>query len=359
LLGLFLPEAALRWLLFSSSELALSWAGELRNAHNFADSSFEDEYWLLRWVLEPGESKHRSPTYDARLGWINDRFDARTRRPLTVDELPGRRPLLMFGASYVACMTKPKECFEGLMRQSDIARQYYPVNYGVGGYGIDQVYLLLRESLDLFAGENPLVVIGVVLDSDLERCVLGFRSWPKPRFELREGRLVEPGPVFAGGSQAFLDQHGIGITSYAWRYLLHGKHQLAGPWRERVRGVAAQQSAQDELIDALLSAMRAELESRGLEYFFVLFTSPRGLPPAEVPAQERRLTRLFLDEGVPFVHARPYLLQAGESREGGLDSLFSAAGPAMNHPNAEGNRVLFEALRDGLEGRFTTQAAFP
>lgn len=357
--GLFLPELIMRWLLFGSSELARSWGADLRRPHLFADPELEDEYWRLRWTLDEADSKYKSPPHDPRLGWVNGRFDAETREHNTLDELPGRRPLLLFGASYVDCMTERPDCFERLMRDSDMAREYCLRNYGVGGYGIDQMYLLMQESLDLYAAQQPLVVIGVVLDSDLERCALGFRSWPKPRLELRDGALVEPAPVFAGGSEAYIAREGMGIWSYAWRYLLHAETQVSGPWQERLRGVERQRAEQDALIDGILCAMCEELTSRGIEHFFLLFTSPRSLPPHEPPAQEARLTRLFLERGVPFVHLRPYFLDAAQALEEGLPGLFFDAGPAKHHPNAAGNRVIFQALRDGIDGRFTTEVELP
>ena len=358
-LGLMLPELIMRWLIFGTSARARSWGSEVRRAYNFADPDLEDEYWHLRWTIDEGERKYMSPPHDARLGWVNARFDPESRLHGTVDELPGRRPLLLYGASYIDCMTARPDCFERLLRSSDVARELCLRNYGVGGYGIDQMYLLMQDSLDHYVEPKPLVVIGVVLDSDLERCVLRFRSWPKPRLELRDGRLVGPQPVFGGGSAAYVEEHGIGIRSYAWRYLLYADTQLSGSWQGIVRGLEREQAQQNDLIDAILFAMRDELEARELEYFFMLFTSPRGLPPAAVPAQETRLTRLFLEQDIPFVHVRPYVMKAAREHEGGLDALFHGAGPGQHHPNPLGNRVILQALLDGVEGRYTEEVELP
>ena len=75
----------------------------------------------------------------------------------------------------------------------------------------DQVLLLMQDSIDHYAEDDPVVVFGIVLDSDLERSVLGFRAWPKPRLRLTGGDLVGPEPVFDGGSGAYVAEEGIGI----------------------------------------------------------------------------------------------------------------------------------------------------
>ena len=359
-LGLILPEVIIRWVLFSPTVWAREMGADIRRAHYFADPDLEEAYWHLRWTLDDSPAKHQGPSHDQRLGWVNSRFDPESREHLAQDELPGRRPVLMYGASFVDCMTKRRHCFERLMRNSELGPEHCLRNYGVGGYGIDQVLLLMQDSIDHYAEDDPVVVFGIVLDSDLERSVLGFRAWPKPRLRLTGGDLVGPEPVFDGGSGAYVAEEGIGITSYAWRYLLHHDRMTNQEgWKDLLRGTEAKRAEQDDLIDAILFAMRDECESRGLDYFFLFFTSPRSLPPHEVPPQEERLTRLFLEEGVPFVHVRPYIMRAAEAYEEGLDALFIPAGPAQHHPNAEGNRVIFEALRDGIEGRFTTQVELP
>ena len=358
LLGLLLPELVMRWLLFSPSELAGSLGSELRHAYHFADPALEDEYWHLEWELETSDKKFKSAPFDPILGWKSGRFDAETWRHLLPDELPGRRQVLLYGASYAECVTDSKDCFQGLMRGADIAREFNLVNYGVGGYGIDQMYLLMKGSLDLYAAENPVVVIGLVVDTDLERCVLAFRSWPKPRLTWADGRLQDPEPVFSGGSAAYIADRGIGIRSYVWRYLLYGKTQLRGEWRQRLRGTGSDREEQKELIDAILLAIQEDLEGRGLDYFFLLFTSPRGLPPAEVPSLEKHVVSLFQERGTPFVHARPYILDAIASGEGTMETLFIQEGRGENHPTPAGNVVLFRAMLDGIQGRYAKDVEF-
>jgi len=60
------------------------------------------------------------------------------------------------------------------------------LNLGVHGYGHDQMLLYLQEQGVLY---RPDVVLLGFLSDDMERNVLAFRDYAKPRFELRGGRL--------------------------------------------------------------------------------------------------------------------------------------------------------------------------
>jgi hypothetical protein len=60
------------------------------------------------------------------------------------------------------------------------------LNLGVHGYGHDQMLLYLREEGIKYRPD--LVVLGFLYD-DMERNLVGFRDYAKPRFEQRDGRL--------------------------------------------------------------------------------------------------------------------------------------------------------------------------
>ncbi len=61
------------------------------------------------------------------------------------------------------------------------------INMGVTGYGIDQMYLTLSEATDEFA---PQLTIAAFIGDDLNRSLLDFRDYKKPRFVLdKNGEL--------------------------------------------------------------------------------------------------------------------------------------------------------------------------
>ena len=350
--GPLLVEVWMRFLLFHPSEFATRHGRELRDPGLFADPDLESEYWRLEWILRDTPDKHRSPPYDELLGWTNRFIEPGTYRYEPAFEPAGRRPVVMYGASFVDCVTGPEECFQTLLEESDLGRGHVLYNLGVGGHGCGQTLTLMRATLDRFEGRDPVVVIGLVADSDFRRASVEFRSWPKLKLVRRAGELVPEGPVPSSGAAAYIEQHGTGIRSYAWRYLLHAPSQIPVGWQRALRGADAAEAEQNELILDIARAMRDEVEGRGYEYFFMLFTSRLGLPPAATPEHERMLLKLFEDEGMPHISARRYLRRATRDTGVELDDLFIPEGLKRNHPNLAGNRVLFEALARGLSGEF-------
>lgn len=72
-----------------------------------------------------------------------------------------------------------------LQRMDD---RFQVINLGVGGYGTDQAYLMLRENMGEF---RPHVVIFAMNNLMMTRCMVTFRDFAKPRFVLDEkGALV-------------------------------------------------------------------------------------------------------------------------------------------------------------------------
>lgn len=61
------------------------------------------------------------------------------------------------------------------------------LNFAVSGYGVGQMYLMLERQIGRYP---PDLTIAAFIDDDLQRSLLSFRGYRKPRFELAGGRLV-------------------------------------------------------------------------------------------------------------------------------------------------------------------------
>jgi hypothetical protein len=227
------------------------------------------------------------------------------------------------------------------MKRSELGATHGLLNYGVGGYGLDQIYLLVRASLGRFAGQDPVVVVGVMLDEDLDRAVLAFRGWPKPRFGLAGGRLVEPEPV-AGSAEDYVARHPPAPRSWLWRLLvrrgtLPPRFQPdRGPHDAEVRALSR----------ALFEALRAELDASGAPWFVLLFQGDSVFRGAGDRWQEAFALDLLHELGIPCVHAgvdlRRHRAETGEPPGAYFD--------ATGHYTALGNEVAFQALLRGLRG---------
>ncbi len=86
--------------------------------------------------------------------------------------------------------------------------RFQVINLGVSGYGLDQMYITLRETMGEY---KPALVLFAPIAEDLHRSLLSFRGYRKPRFVLDgEKRLQltnvpigEPGETLAGLRERF------------------------------------------------------------------------------------------------------------------------------------------------------------
>ena len=60
-------------------------------------------------------------------------------------------------------------------------------NLGGSGYGIDQMYITLSEAISQY---HPKLVVAAFIDNDLHRSLLDFRDYKKPRFVIKNNKLV-------------------------------------------------------------------------------------------------------------------------------------------------------------------------
>lgn len=354
LAGPLLAEVWLRHMIFRASEPG----DEVRDARRYADPSSDDDYYKLQHVLADPSSRRPIPIFDPIMGWLGDVIEPGTYTHRNEASLAERRPVLMYGASYARCVARTA-CFQQILEESELADRYAMLNYAIGNAGFDQMVLMLQHSIDHYAGRNPVVVIGAVLDTDFDRCMVSFRGWPKPHFSLTDdGGVRWDGPVIEG-ADAFIEQHPIGIRSYLWSSLVHGEW-LPRSWRDTLSGRDEKQALKKELVSGLVTMLQGELEGRDLDHFFVLFSSAYAADPeAPVTWQEEFVTGLFDERGVPYILVRKLLIEQAAKDGRDTDDYYFHEGIAENHLTEEGNRIAFEAVRRGLDGNFDGGSSEP
>lgn len=172
------------------------------------------------------------------------------------------------------------------------------LNFGVHGYGHDQMLLYLRETLPLY--HPDVVLLGYVSDDSL-RNLTTFRDYAKPRFRLRSGELhLEGVPV--PPPEAL-------IAREKWRsrlldLLTMVGTRLAFSWGNRADEV-------DRLTEALLSTFAAEARAAGAKPAFALLPAWNELgvnDPKPLPA-EALVLLLAEREKVPCLRLRPIFLE--------------------------------------------------
>lgn len=341
-------EGAIRFLALSDSTVARRWGADLRSPANFSNR-WSDDYWMLKYRFADPEALIE-PTYDPLLGWRSAAIEPQSYRHADEAELDGRRPVLLYGDSFALCVTNAEECWQGLLERSGLAREHALLNYGVGGYGLDQIYLLFQRSIDHYTELDPIVVIAVLVDDDLDRSSLRFRSWPKPHLSVTpEGALALDGPVTREPLD-YLRQNSTGIWSYGWRYLVYGAHVLPRNESEWLMGRGSRVADTEDLNRHILEALAADLAARNLDAFVLLFHGRHYLEIHDW--REVFLVRELRRLGIPYVSSKPRLLQDRRRTGRGDEAYFFAEGRGREHYTPLGNEIVFAALRAGLLGEF-------
>ncbi|MEQ1894836.1 MAG: hypothetical protein ABL998_20025 [Planctomycetota bacterium] len=339
-------EGALRFLLFVDADWSAELARRYRHELFYADAYHEDDAWVLRARFHPERAGQAHPQFDATLGWTSEAIEPGTLRHVEEPGPEGERLVLLYGDSFARCLTGREDAWEGLLERSALGPSHQLLNYGVGGYGLDQIELLLDATIERHAARNPLVIVGILVDDDLDRPALALRNFPKPRYELVEGELVLHPPL-ARTPAEFAAAHPPTIRSYAWRHLLHFYLPTRARWA--LTGEKRQRDEKRALCRALLERIERRLTALALEHFVVLFHAEKSMAvDGPYSWQEPFLHATLRELGIPFVSSKRALLEDMAST--GLAP--EAYLPLEHHYDARGNKVVFRAFERGLAGEF-------
>ena len=189
-------ELGFRALLFSQ----VAFMERFQEPSLYTDYFSEDDWWKLYYAFnKPANdtAKHPHPL----LGWAGE-FSKETWRHTEAERVGRRHPVLLYGDSFAHCVIAAEECFQGILNtDAEFSHDHYLLNYGVAGYGVDQIYLLLKNSLSLY--HKPYVIVGIHT-RDLDRSILSFFVGQKPYFEVVADELVLRGAPIVQDPKAYL-----------------------------------------------------------------------------------------------------------------------------------------------------------
>jgi hypothetical protein len=173
-----------------------------------------DDYWKLYFMFG---GKYKPPeTPHPLLGWVG-RFDRETYTHAEYAGIADKRPVLLYGDSFASCAVD--QCFQGILNSdSGFSQNHFLLNYGVGGYGVDQIFLLYQKSIEQY--ENPFVILSM-LTEDLDGSALAVRTGQKPFYRLINNSLALSGIPIDPSPQSFFSKNPPGITSYLFRMFIH------------------------------------------------------------------------------------------------------------------------------------------
>jgi hypothetical protein len=273
-------------------------------------------YWRLHWIRQSGGRHHLYYPFDVHhpvRGWAvqpgvrdlpafgasgsvsSNSQGARGRREYAQPKPAGVTRILAFGDSFTFGDEVPDEetyvaRLEHLLPGAEV------VNLGVHGYGHDQMLLYLRE---VGARYQPdLVMLGFVA-LDMDRNLLGFRDFAKPRFVLANGHLVL-GNVPVPTPQA-VRAHEFFHSNLADVVSLFAGHLRSAREREATR---------EQLTAAILDEFgQTAMELGAVPVFIYLpIEGEIGNPADPESREERFFDRWAQERGVQWLDLRPYFL---------------------------------------------------
>ena len=266
---------------------------------------------------------------DARLGYVRK---ANVRTPChettsvgsrgTREYSPGGPKLVFLGDSFVesaACSA------DTLPAKIERLTRIDTLNFGVGGYGLDQMLLLFERILPLFDSQSPLFLIGLIND-DLDRVLLKVRDSPKPYFTIADqGLVLHTDHIHPNSLNDYFERPAERFYLY---YFARGK--LGFPYyRSVLERTRAERRKEMYAISELLVERFAELQRRrGFPLTFVIFPTP-GAP------FDPTMLSLFRAHGIHVVDLQGCLRESGNADR----ELY-----AELHPTPLGNEILAHCL---------------
>jgi lysophospholipase L1-like esterase len=331
-------EALLRVALFSDNFSV----PELRQSWRYADSVYDDDYWKLAFLFNYAARAQRVGHVDSELGWA---IEKSPDNPLgLVSDTPYRiedieRPILFYGDSFVAGASPIPDRIPQVMDR--LLPEVSVLNYGVGGYGVDQIYLRYAETVGGF--RDPVVLVGI-LTSDLDRSILGMRTGQKPYFDILNGQLVRQNLPILPTTREYIDRYPPEIKSYFFRFVMFRlRSWLPEEWFDRLYGYSEKHQRKLAVNSKILQVLKQDASKRELSLGVVIFYSQEELSEASWRVKFLQETLQALE--IPYFDTRLSISGYVEDNRMTLDDLYY---PDNGHPNELGNKVIAEGLTKWL-----------
>ncbi len=321
--------AELAWRLVLASDTTTG--RRLRKPILYADPFSDDLFWLLRHRWKRDRPKFQPPSHPhPLLGWYAANIGADYSHR-DEEKIGGRRPVLLYGDSFAQGFPGVKRFQDILNQDPELASDHYFLNYGVGGYGLDQIYLLLKSSVDRF---DDAFVVFSLMTFDLDRSMLSVRTGQKPYFEVIAGNLELRGVPIESEPASFFAAHPPAVGSYLWRRL----GRLF--WLAGTDGTESMRAKKKEVNAAILDAAISELEARRLDYVILVFHARRELRRG-LDWRSTWLRSLLDDRRVSYLWS--YDILRREASDVDVDQLFD---PRNVHPTTLANRIIARSIAE-------------
>jgi hypothetical protein len=335
--GLFLLfEFTFRILVFSD----LPFMKKFRHPSLYASYFSDDEYWFLNYYFKSGSQPPKDP--HPILGWTGA-FDRNQLIHRDAPQLSERRPVLLYGDSFAECVERP--CFQDILNYDlTFSKKCYLLNYGVGGYGLDQIYILMTQTVPKY--KDPIVIFSL-LTEDIDRSVLSVRGGQKPRFRLEGGKFRLTNVPIDSNPADFFERARPRIYSYLLRMVLYGR--VLPSWLERaLQGEEEKRNEKIALTQVILKEAITNLRGHGLEFSFLVFVGRWKGVSSIMEENDWRLDtilRILKEENVKYINAKSIIREDMSATGRAAGKYFIAGG----HYNGDTNILIANRLKIALD----------
>ena len=310
--------------------IANGWA-PLNNERLYSNRLCSEDYWRMRAArIDLGIEPDR---YHSILGWTASRTSDDPDRMDPGPDADPRPKVLFYGDSFMAGISREHGTIPRLL-QSQFP-DFQMLNYGVGGYGVDQIWLRYKLSGEKYPAE--LVVLGV-LTHDLSRSLLKIRDYRKPYFEKRpDGTFALSGVPIEKELSAWLEENGPELRSYSIGALKTAANLLWYGFESS--NVRCNEESSRSRNTAILTMATEHAEALEHQVVGLVFVSAREMFLKAGSAISCAI--IFRRGRSQLLDTKEVILMAAESHGHAILDYFVAND---GHPNALGNRVIAEAL---------------
>jgi hypothetical protein len=292
IISLILAEIIFRAMLFSKGDTFKFLRKPEYYARIYDDhvtKIFTDEYWKLYYRFDRSYTPPDDP--HPLLGWAF-KIDHETLIHPDAVNINNRRPVLLYGDSFSNCSSK-SVCFEDILNvDPEFSSGHYLLNYGIGGYCVGQISLLLENSKKKY--EKPVVIFGF-MNRDIERSILTVRIGQKPGFAVKDDSLVIRGLPIEPHPKDFFRKNPPGITSYLYRKFLSSKLNFFPKSDRKVNKIIKEIK---EVNEKIIVKTIQDLRKDGDDFFVLVF---QAMYHVENDWRNMYIREILEKEGVPYI----------------------------------------------------------
>jgi len=329
-----LAETGYRIVLFTDIQVF----DRFQKPQHFADYFSEDDYWKLYYLFDGRFKPPQQP--HPQLGWIGD-FSRDSYLHNQIEHIGDRRPVLLYGDSFASCM-QGVLCFQDILNSDQLfSKRHYLFNYGVGGYGLDQIFLLLQKSIHQY--DDPFVVMSL-MTFDLDRSILSVRTGQKPYFSVEDDKLKLRGIPINSDPDHFFTTNPPQIKSYLYRRIIHSDllpEQLSSFLRRENDSIGKKKQVSEKIILEIVKELRAKKID-----FVLLILHPHweGVSTLDDDTgwRDSFLKQVLRTNTIPYIWSKEIFTQ--DSREGN-HSYEDYISPGNGHPTTHFNKLIAEEIK--------------